>query len=114
MVYIHGVGLHAGGALAQSASGGEQLAAGLARGGNEVALGRRAFQTGLGCAGCHGLHAQGARGPCLSGGIHLESFRHTHGDGLFPPAFVTDRMVAALDAWLRTDPAGPAVCRRGG
>jgi uncharacterized membrane protein len=113
MVYIHGTGVHAGGEIAQSAHGAVVLASGLARGGDPVALGRDAFRNGFGCASCHGMQAQGKRGPCLSGGVDLDRFRHTHGTGLFPPAIITAKMVGAVNAWLKTDPAG-AACRGGG
>ena len=39
------------------------------------------FQSGFGCAACHGMEAQGARGPGLSGGFDADSFEHTHGPG---------------------------------
>lgn len=109
MVYIHGTGVRAGGELAQTAHGAEQLAVGLVRGQSRVALGRTAFVSGLGCASCHGMQAQGGRGPCLSGGFELANFRRTHGDGLFPPQVVTPRMLNAVEAWLQTRPSG-AVC----
>lgn len=113
MVYIHGAGLDAGGELAQTGHGAVQLEAGLVAGRSDVSLGRQAFQHGFGCASCHGMQAQGQRGPCLSGGARLDAFRGTHGTGLFPAAIVTARMFAAVDAWLKTDPAGED-CHRGG
>jgi len=106
MVYQQGVGVDAGGQFAQTARGAAELAAGLAQGDSRVALGRSAFQTGLGCASCHGMQAQGGRAPGLSGGIELEAFRHTHGAGLFPTSVVSDPMLAAIEAWLETNPAG--------
>ena len=48
----------------------------------------------------------GARGPGLAGGREVEEFRGVHGHGLFPPAMVSDRDVAAIDAFLQT--LGPA------
>lgn len=114
MVYIHGTGVHTGGEFQQTATGAAQLAVGLSRGGSPSSLGRVAFRTGLGCASCHGMHAEGMRGPCLSGGIEIDGFRHTHGSGLFPPAVVTTRMVDAINAWLRTDPAGRVCHGEGG
>jgi mono/diheme cytochrome c family protein len=60
---------------------------------------------GLGCASCHGDRAQGLRGPSLAGGAEREEFRGVHGAGLFPPAVVTDRDFAAVNAWLRTLPS---------
>ena len=112
MVYIHGTGVRAGGELTQTAHGAEQLAVGLVRGQSQVALGKNAYVSGLGCASCHGMHAEGGRGPCLSGGFELAHFRRTHGDGLFPPQVVTRRMLDAVEAWLQTRPSG-AVCRGG-
>jgi mono/diheme cytochrome c family protein len=103
MTYGEGVGLDAGGQLAQSARGAARLEAALARGTDPVAAGRAAFSTaGLGCASCHGDRAQGQRGPRLAGGRHLPDFRRVHAGGLFPPTIVTDRDFAALDAYLAT------------
>ena len=75
----------------------------LARGTDAAAAGRRAFaRSGLGCASCHGDQAEGLRGPSLAGGRGLDDFRRVHGAGLFPPAVVSDRDFAAVDAWLKT------------
>ncbi len=105
MTYHHGVGIDSGGQLAQSAAGAAQLDVALANGRSPAAAGRVAFSTaGLGCASCHGDHAQGLRGPRLAGGVELEEFRHVHGHGLFPPKIVSDRDFAAIEAWLRTLP----------
>lgn len=106
MVYIHAVGIHDGGALAQTASGAETVAADLARHESPVQVGKWAFQRGFGCASCHGLQAQGGRGPGLSGGFDVGRFEHTHGAGLFPASMVTPQMVNTLEAWLRTKPSG--------
>ena len=106
MVYIQAVGIDAGGQLAQTASGAAVVAADLARGERAVAVGKWAFQHGFGCASCHGMKAQGGRGPGLSGGFEVRRFEHTHGTGLFPRDVVTPRMIAALEAWLRTKPSG--------
>lgn len=106
MVYIHAVGVHDGGELAQTAHGAEVGAAELARGTSAVAVGKWEFQRGLGCASCHGMKAQGGRGPGLSGGFEVRRFEHTHGTGLFPASIVTPRLVASLEAWLRTKPSG--------
>jgi uncharacterized membrane protein len=103
MTYGHGVGVDAGGQLAQSAHGAARLDVALATGVAPVVAGRQAFgATGLGCARCHGDLAQGERGPRLAGGVALASFRRVHGTGLFPPAIVSDRDFRAVDAWLRT------------
>jgi hypothetical protein len=72
---------------------------------DEGAAGKQAFSAGgLGCATCHGDLAQGLRGPTLAGGRDIEEFRGVHGHGLFPPAIVSDRDFAAINAWLRTLP----------
>jgi mono/diheme cytochrome c family protein len=103
MTYHHGVGVDAGGQFAQTAVGAERLAVSLSHGTSQTAAGRAAFaESGLGCATCHGDRAQGARGPRLAGGREVAEFRHVHGRGLFPPAVVTDRDFAAIDAYLRT------------
>ena len=103
MTYHHGVGVDAGGQFAQTAHGVSNLEVALAKGTAPAAAGRQAFaRSGLGCASCHGDQAQGLRGPGLAGGAELEEFRHVHGTGLFPPAVVTDRDFAAINAWLRT------------
>jgi mono/diheme cytochrome c family protein len=103
MTYDQGVGVDAGGQYAQTGRGAARLEAALASGVSAPVAGRRAFSSsGLGCARCHGDRAQGERGPSLAGGVGLDEFRHVHGDGLFPPAVVTDRDFAAVDAWLRT------------
>lgn len=107
MVYVYGVGVAQGGSFAQTAKGAEELAAGLAAGGNEVRLGKQAYQTGLACADCHGLDAKGGSGPPLAGGISIERFRRTHGSGLFPTSVVGDRMMQAVNAWLKTLPYVP-------
>ena len=106
MVYIHAVGVHSGGELAKTAHGAEVVAADLAKGQSPVAVGKWAFQSGFGCASCHGMLAEGQRGPGLSGGFRVERFEHTHGTGLFPRSIVTPQMVNALEAWLRTKPSG--------
>lgn len=114
MVYVHGTGVHAGGEFQQTARGADQLAVGLARGGSSVALGHVAFTTGFGCGSCHGMSAQGGRGPCLSGGFEADGFDHTHGAGLFPRSVVTRSMVDAMNAWLATRPAGRVCHGEGG
>jgi uncharacterized membrane protein len=107
MTYHQGVGVDSGGQFAQTASGTAALEAALARGVPPATAGRDAFAvTGLGCASCHGDHAQGMRGPRLAGGVELEEFRGVHGHGLFPPRAVSDRDFAAINAWLRTLPGG--------
>jgi mono/diheme cytochrome c family protein len=108
MVYAQGVGVEAGGQFAQTAQGAEVLAAGLATKADTVALGKQAFQTGLGCGSCHGMQAQGGRGPALAGGIELEWFRNAHGAELFPASVVTDPMFQAVDAYLKTLADHPA------
>ncbi len=103
MTYQQAVGIFDGGQLAQSSAGAARLRTMLVRGVPDVQAGRTAFSSeGLGCATCHGDQAQGARGPRLAGGIELDHFRHVHGHGLFPPQIVSDREVAAINAWLRT------------
>jgi uncharacterized membrane protein len=103
MTYHQGVGVQDGGQFAQTAVGAKALSAALAKGQDPVAAGRMAFSVdGLGCASCHGDHAQGQRGPRLAGGAALEDFRRVHGHGLFPARVVTDRDFAAIDAYLRT------------
>jgi mono/diheme cytochrome c family protein len=105
MTYDQGVGVARGGEFAQTGSGAAALDAALARGVAPADAGRQAFsRRGLGCASCHGDQAQGRRGPSLSGGAERAQFRRVHGDGLFPPAVVSDRDFAAVDAWLRTLP----------
>lgn len=105
MTYEHGVGVDAGGQFAQTARGASALHLALAAGTTPVKAGAMAFSTsGLGCAACHGDHAQGARGPGLGGGRDLDEFRRVHGHGLFPPSVVTDRDFAAIVAFLRTQP----------
>ncbi|MDX6677241.1 MAG: hypothetical protein QOE31_1293 [Solirubrobacteraceae bacterium] len=105
MTYDEGVGVFAGGQLAQSAGGAKRLEVALARGQSSAVAGRTAFQAGgLGCARCHGDLAQGGRAPALAGGIELRRFRRVHGDGLFPPAIVSDDDVRAVDAWLQSLP----------
>jgi mono/diheme cytochrome c family protein len=105
MTYDQGVGVDGGGELARTAAGAEALEAGLARGVRPGDAGRQAFaRSGLGCASCHGDQAQGRRGPRLAGGAELDQFRRVHGDGLFPPAVVSDRDFAAVNAWLRRLP----------
>jgi mono/diheme cytochrome c family protein len=107
MTYEHGVGIDSAGQFAQSARGAADLEVALARGTTPVAAGERAFSpSGLGCALCHGDRAQGLRGPGLAGGTELGDFRHVHGTGLFPPTIVSDRDFAAIEAWLKTLPAG--------
>jgi mono/diheme cytochrome c family protein len=108
MVYAQGVGVEAGGQFAQTAQGAEVLAAGLATKSDTVALGKQAFQTGLGCGSCHGMQAQGGRGPALAGGIELQWFRNAHGAELFPANVVTDPMFEAVDAYLKTLADHPA------
>jgi uncharacterized membrane protein len=103
MTYDQAVGISDGGQLAQSAAGAARLDLALARGVAPAAAGRAAFSTsGLGCASCHGNLAQGERGPSLAGGRDLGDFRRVHQHGLFPPAIVSDRDFAAVNAWLRT------------
>jgi uncharacterized membrane protein len=102
MVYAQGVGVDAGGQFNQTARGAEQLAAGLAASADTVALGKQAYQTGLGCGSCHGMDAQGGRGPALAGGIELDWFRQAHGTGLFPKNVVTDPMFQAVNDYLKT------------
>jgi mono/diheme cytochrome c family protein len=105
MTYHHGVGVDAGGQLAQTARGTADLEVALARGIPPAEAGRKAFSTsGLGCAACHGDQAQGARGPKLAGGVELEEFRGVHAHGLFPPEAVSDRDFEAIDAYLRSLP----------
>jgi uncharacterized membrane protein len=108
MVYAQGVGVEAGGQFNQTARGAALLAAGLATSTDSVALGKEAFQTGLGCASCHGMEAQGGRGPALAGGVELEWFRSAHGKELFPADVVTDPMFQAVDDWLKTLADRPA------
>jgi uncharacterized membrane protein len=103
MTYDEGVGVFAGGQLAQSAAGAKRLDVALSKGSSAVDAGKDAFAaSGLGCARCHGDLARGGRGPGLAGGIDLTRFRHVHGDGLFPARIVSDDDVGAIDAWLRT------------
>ena len=103
MTYDRGVGVASGGELAQTGFGARRLDAALARGESPVQAGRQAFSAdGLGCAQCHGDHAQGMRGPALAGGRDLDEFRHVHGKLLFPPKMVSDRDFQAVNAWLRT------------
>jgi uncharacterized membrane protein len=104
MVFKDGVGVSQGGQFRQTAQGAEVLAAALARRLPPVEIGKQAFQDGLRCASCHGMRAQGGVGPGLGGGFEPARFRDVHSAGLFPPAVVTDRMVNAIDAWLRTLP----------
>jgi mono/diheme cytochrome c family protein len=103
MTYDQGVGVQAGGQLAQSAAGARQLEVDLAKGTSPAAAGKRAFSDqGLGCAECHGDKAQGLRGPQLAGGADLADFRRVHEHGLFPPRIVPDGDFAAVDAYLKT------------
>lgn len=105
MTYEPGVGVDRGGQFAQTATGAARLEVALARGEAPATAGRAAFSAaGLGCARCHGELAQGSRAPGLAGGIELRRFRRVHARGLFPPSVVSDRDVAAIDAWLRTLP----------
>jgi uncharacterized membrane protein len=108
MVYAQGVGVDAGGQFAQTARGAEMLAAGLATHTDPVALGKQAYQTGLGCGSCHGMDAQGDRAPALAGGVELSWFRDAHAKELFPASVVTDPMFQALDDWLKTLASHPA------
>ena len=108
MVYAQGVGVDAGGQFAQTARGASQLAAGLATNADPMPLGKQAFQTGLGCGSCHGMDAQGGRGPALAGGVELEGFRGAHGSTLFPASVVTDPMFQVVDDWLKTLADHPA------
>jgi uncharacterized membrane protein len=108
MVYAQGVGVDAGGQFAQTARGASMLAAGLATHSDTVALGKDAFQTGLGCGSCHGMDAQGGRAPALAGGVELSWFRDAHGKELFPASVVTDPMFQAVDDWLKTLADHPA------
>jgi uncharacterized membrane protein len=103
MTYHQGVGVDSAGQLAESAAGAKRLDVALARGTAQAAAGRQAFSLGgLGCASCHGDHAQGLRGPRLAGGAELPDFRRVHAHGLFPPAVVSDGDFAAIDAYLKT------------
>lgn len=103
MTYQDAVGIQSGGQLARSAAGAEELEVALAQGVSPRRAGMEAFSSGgLGCADCHGPAAEGARGPDLRGGRPLDRFRHVHGSGLFPPAIVSDRDFAAIDAYLRS------------
>jgi uncharacterized membrane protein len=107
MTYEHGVGVYGGGQYAQTATGASKLHVALAKGMAPAQAGKLAFaRDGLGCASCHGDQAQGMRGPRLAGGRDVEKFRHVHAHGLFPPAVVTDRDFAAINAWLKTLPGG--------
>jgi len=108
MVYAQGVGVDAGGQFAQTAQGASMLAAGLATKADPIALGKEAFQTGLGCGSCHGMDAQGGRAPALAGGVELDGFRGAHGSNLFPASVVTDPMFQVVDAWLKTLADHPA------
>jgi len=114
MTYQQGVGISNGGELARSARGAEQLAVALASGTPPARAGQQAFQSGLGCAACHGMQAEGRRGPPVSGGRDLRRFRRKHGQGLFPAAIVSDQQFAAINAWLATNPAGGRVPSGGG
>jgi uncharacterized membrane protein len=108
MTYDQGVGINRGGQLAQTATGAAALWVSLAGGTSMVSAGREAFSAGgLGCARCHGDHAQGQRGPGLGGGVELENFRRVHGAGLFPKSIVSNREFQAIDAYLRTLPGRP-------
>jgi mono/diheme cytochrome c family protein len=99
------VGIDSGGQFAQTATGTAQLELALAKRMSPAEAGRQAFSTdGLGCASCHGEHAEGRRGPALAGGVELEEFRGVHGRGLFPATVVNDAHFAALNAWLKTLP----------
>ncbi len=103
MTYDQGVGLDGGGQFAQTATGARQLDVALAGATAPAVAGRKAFaRNGLGCASCHGDQAQGLRGPGLAGGAELTQFRRVHEAGLFPPAAVTNRDFAAINAWPRT------------
>jgi mono/diheme cytochrome c family protein len=111
MTYDQGVGIQAGGQLAQTAMGTARLERALATRQDRVQAGRAAFsESGLGCASCHGDQAQGDRGPRLAGGAELPDFRRVHATGLFPPQVVSDADFEAIDAYLRT--LGPARRRR--
>jgi mono/diheme cytochrome c family protein len=111
MTYDQGVGIQAGGQLAQTAIGTARLERALATGQDRVQAGRAAFsESGAGCASCHGDQAQGDRGPRLAGGAELPDFRRVHATGLFPPQVVSDADFEAIDAYLRT--LGPARRRR--
>jgi len=103
MTYEHGVGIDAGGQMAQTAHGTAQLEVALATGTPPTEAGREAFSSsGLGCAACHGDQAQGQRGPRLAGGVEVDEFRGVHGHGLFPAKVVDDADFAAINAWLKT------------
>ena len=108
MVYAQGVGVEAGGQFAQTARGASLLAAGLATNADRLALGKQAYQTGLGCGSCHGMQAQGGSAPALAGGVELDGFRGAHEKGLFPASVVTDPMFQVLDDWLKTLADRPA------
>ena len=103
MAYDQGVGVQAAGQYAKSGAGAARLSVDLAGGMPAAKAGARAFSSsGLGCAECHGDQAQGQRGPALAGGRGLEDFRRVHATGLFPPAVVSDREFAAVNAYLKT------------
>ncbi len=108
MVYAQGVGVDAGGQFAQTARGASLLAAGIATNADRLALGKQAYQTGLGCGSCHGMEAQGGRAPALAGGVELEGFRSAHDATLFPASVVTDPMFQVVDDWLKTLADHPA------
>lgn len=106
MVYIHAVGIDNAGELAQTATAAATVAVDLTKHESPVTVGKWAFQTGFGCSACHGMKAQGGRGPGVSGGFDVGRFEQTHGSGLFPRRIVTAQMLDALEAWLRTKPSG--------
>lgn len=108
MVYAQGVGVEAGGQFAQTARGAALLAAGLATNADRLALGKQAYQTGLGCGSCHGMQAQGGRAPALAGGVELDGFRGSHGKGLYPASVLSDRMFQVVEDWLKTLADHPA------
>jgi mono/diheme cytochrome c family protein len=103
MTYRRAVGIDSGGELAQSAAGASEIQVALAQGVSARRVGMEAFSAGgLGCASCHGDHAQGERGPPLAGGRGLDDFRRVHGHGLFPPAMVSAQDFAVVDRYLRS------------
>ena len=108
MTYDQGVGIDSGGQFAQTANGTTAMAMARSRGMPADQVGRIGFSAeGLGCARCHGMRAQGQRGPALAGrDVELEEFRGVHGHGLFPPKVVSDADFAAIKAYIQGLPVG--------
>ncbi len=122
MTYQQAVGVSSGGELARSAQGAEQLAVALASGTPPARAGRQAFQSGLGCAACHGMQAQGQRGPPLSGGRELRPFAaSTDRVCSRPPSSATSSSPPSTPGWppirrvagYRPQADDPAVARLG-